>query len=37
MRRWYADALQESWRDAEHEEEVQRFGTLLADLRAPAG
>ena len=36
MRRWYADALQESWRDAEHEEEVKRFGTLLADLRVPA-
>ena len=37
MRRWYADALQEHWRDAEHEEEVKQFGTLLADLRAPAG
>ncbi|GGY29238.1 glutathione S-transferase [Rhodanobacter panaciterrae] len=36
MRRWYADALQETWRDPEHEEEVQQFGTLLEDLRASA-
>lgn len=35
MRRWYAEALQESWRDPDHEERVKRFGTLLADLRAP--
>jgi glutathione S-transferase len=35
MRRWYADALQESWRDAEHEAEVPRSGELLDDLRAP--
>ncbi|MFC5524375.1 glutathione S-transferase family protein [Rhodanobacter ginsengisoli] len=37
MRRWYADALQESWRDAEHEEEMPRSGELLEDLRVPAG
>jgi glutathione S-transferase len=37
MRRWYADALQEGWRDPDHEEEAKRFGTLLADLRAPLG
>jgi glutathione S-transferase len=36
MRRWYADALHETWRDPEHEEEVKQFGTLLEDLRAPA-
>lgn len=35
MRRWYADALQETWRDLEHEEEVRRFGSLLEDLRMP--
>ncbi len=36
MRRWYADALQETWRDPEHEEEAKQFGTLLEDLRTPA-
>ena len=36
MRRWYADALRESWRDAEHEDEMPRSGDLLQDLRAPA-
>lgn len=35
MRRWYADALQETWRDPDHEEEVKQFGTLLEDLRVP--
>jgi glutathione S-transferase len=35
MRRWYADALRETWRDPDHEEEVKRFGILLEDLRAP--
>lgn len=33
MRRWYADALQETWRDPDHEEEAIRSGVLLADLR----
>ncbi|MHB1273281.1 MAG: glutathione S-transferase family protein [Rhodanobacter sp.] len=37
MRRWYADALQETWRDLEHEREAEQSGTLLQDLRAPAG
>lgn len=37
MRRWYADALKESWRDAGHEEEISRSGELLEDLRVPAG
>jgi glutathione S-transferase len=36
MRRWYADALQESWRDPIHEDEAKQCGTLLEDLRAPA-
>jgi glutathione S-transferase len=35
MRTWYADALAETWRDFPHEAEVQRAGTVLADLRAP--
>jgi len=36
MRRWYADALQETWRDPYHENEAMQCGTLLEDLRAPA-
>jgi glutathione S-transferase len=34
LRNWYADALAERWRDAQHEAEVQDAGSLLADLRA---
>ena len=34
MRRWYTDALAETWRDPDHEDEVQNAGTLLQDLRA---
>ena len=37
MRQWYADALQETWRDADHEDEVKQFATLLEDLRTPVG
>ncbi len=37
MKRWYADALQESWRDAGHEDDVLRSGELLQDLRTAAG
>lgn len=33
MQRWYEAALKESWRDADHEEETLRQGTLLEDLR----
>jgi glutathione S-transferase len=33
MRSWYADALTEVWRDASHEAEIVRAGTLLSDLR----
>ena len=36
MRRWYTDALQETWRDPEHEDEVRQSGIVLQDLRAPA-
>ncbi len=35
MRRWYVDALQETWRDPTHEDEAKQCGTLLEDLRVP--
>jgi glutathione S-transferase len=34
MREWYESALAESWRDAPHDADVLRFGSLLQDLRA---
>lgn len=34
MRRWYDDALRETWRDADHERETLQQGVLLEDLRA---
>ena len=37
MQHWYADALRETWRDQEHEDEVKQSGIVVADLRAPAG
>lgn len=37
MRCWYAAALQEGWRDEAHEQEARRSGTVLQDLRTPAG
>ncbi|MDP2195282.1 MAG: glutathione S-transferase family protein [Rhodocyclaceae bacterium] len=33
MQSWYEAALTERWREADHEEELLRAGTLLADLR----
>ncbi len=33
MRRWQADALQESWREEKFETSIQTSGELLADLR----
>lgn len=36
MRRWYAAALKEPWRDAEHEADVPRWGVITADLRRAA-
>lgn len=33
MQEWYRDALAETWRDAEHEDEVVRTGTVIEDLR----
>ena len=33
MRHWYETALQETWRDPDHEEETLRQGELLQDLR----
>jgi glutathione S-transferase len=34
MRQWYARALEETFRDAPHEEEMQRTGRVLEDYRA---
>jgi glutathione S-transferase len=36
MQSWYADALQEPWREVEHEAEASAFGDVLEDLRATA-
>jgi glutathione S-transferase len=36
MRRWYAEALNEPWRDASHEDDIARSGTLTEDLRRRA-
>ena len=36
MRLWYAEALKEPWREAEHEAEAQGAGAWLEDLRQPA-
>jgi glutathione S-transferase len=36
MREWYARALEETFRDEPHEEEMLRCGRLLEDYRAPA-
>jgi glutathione S-transferase len=33
MQSWYESALQETWRDPDHEEETLQQGTLLQDLR----
>jgi glutathione S-transferase len=33
MREWYTAAVQEMWRDAEHEDEVRHVGVILQDLR----
>jgi glutathione S-transferase len=34
MKDWYAAALQETWRDDEHEVEARAVGEWLEDLRA---
>jgi glutathione S-transferase len=34
MQDWYASALAETWRDAVHEDEVAKWGTVTRDLRA---
>jgi glutathione S-transferase len=33
LRRWYDDALKEKWREIEHEESIQRHGSIFEDLR----
>lgn len=37
MQAWYADGLQEPWREAAHEAEVHEVGTVTADLRSGSG
>jgi glutathione S-transferase len=37
MRRWYAAALAETFRDVPHEAEIAEMAALIEDLRAPAG
>jgi len=34
MHEWYASALAETWREPDHESEVQAAGTVIEDLRA---
>lgn len=34
MQRWLQDALAETWREDEHEEEVKKAGEVIEDLRA---
>lgn len=36
MQHWYDAALQETWRDDEHDEEVSSVGEILDDFRATA-
>ena len=37
MRSWYADALQEPWRDDDHETELRQYATIVEDLRCASG
>jgi glutathione S-transferase len=34
MRRWYDEALAETWRDQAHEQEISHYGEVVQDLRA---
>jgi glutathione S-transferase len=34
MAEWYDAALREPWRDAEHENDINRYGAILADQRS---
>jgi glutathione S-transferase len=36
MGEWYDAALQETWRDIEHEDDIARYGNVLEDRRAVA-
>jgi glutathione S-transferase len=36
MQAWHAEALAEPWREASHEQDVARHGTVTSDLRRPA-
>jgi len=35
MRDWYDAALQETWRETAHDQEISSTGTVIADLRVP--
>jgi glutathione S-transferase len=37
MQDWYADALQETWRDPDHEDEPNQSGIVLEDMRTSVG
>jgi glutathione S-transferase len=36
MQQWYAEALQEPWREAAHEADVLAAGLVTHDYRSPA-
>lgn len=37
MQQWQHSALQETWRDASHDDEMSRYGQVVEDLRQSAG
>ena len=37
MKQWYAEAIAETFRDQGHEADLEKFGTVLEDIRARAG
>ncbi|MEQ1865347.1 MAG: glutathione S-transferase family protein [Micropepsaceae bacterium] len=37
MREWYVAGVAETFRDPEHDEVILKFGTIVEDLRVPAG
>ena len=34
MQKWYQAGIQETWRDASHEQDVELFGKVISDIRA---
>jgi len=37
MQKWESAALNETWRDADHESEILQYGQIVADMRQAAG